>query len=474
MDFMGNQNYKAFWEEAFAQLREEYKKDGKEVDFNLWFNMEYVEDNQDEITVSVPSKFMWDQIVSRGNIEKLENKINSLGGLNIKISKYVINENFSPAKTEESEPEPEKEIYKPVVQKSEEKQGQKHPQLNEDYTFESFVSGDNNAFAYNASLAVSKNPGTTYNPLLLYGGVGLGKTHLMQAIGNYIWNNSEESAKICYVSTENFMNEFTTAIRDKNPNNKTIEKFKNKYRKLDVLLLDDIQFLEGKEALQEELFYTFESLFNNKKQMVFTCDRPMTDVKGIQDRLRSRFTRGMSVDMKAPNYETRMAIIQKKLSIMGKSVSGDVVDYIAKKIESNVRDIESGITKIVGYSDLTGKTVTLDVAIDLLRDTVSQVANGSISVDTVIKVVADHYNISVSDIKGKKRNRQFIVPRQIAIYLSRELTELSYPDLGNEFGGRDHTTIMHSYEKIESDLKTDSSLGTTIQSLIRDIKDYKK
>ena len=296
----------------------------------------------------------------------------------------------------------------------------------------------------------------------------------MQAIGNYIWKEKKGDVKICYISTENFMNEYTFAIRDTNPKNKTIEKFKSKYRNLDVLLLDDIQFLEKKEGLQQELFYTFESLFNNKKQMVFTCDRPITDIKGIEDRLRNRFTRGLSVDMKAPNYETRKAILQKKMSILNKHIPEDIIDYIAKNVQTNVRDLESCLTKMIGYSDLINKELTIDIAKDLLRDTFSQATTGAITIETIQKVVADHYNISLSDIKSKKRSKQFIVPRQIAIYLARELTEYSFPDLGNEFGGRDHTTAMHSYEKIEELIKTDSSLNSTIESLIREIKDYKK
>ena len=473
---MSEQNYKAIWREALTQIEAEYKENGQETEFNLWYNMEYVEDENETITVSVPSDFMWSQMTERGNVKRVEEKILEISGQSIKI-KYILKKTTSEIKKSLDAAlshKPAETISKKDDSSKKEETIKKHELLNEDYTFDTFVSGDNNAFAYNVSLAISKNPGITYNPLLLYGGVGLGKTHLMQAIGNYIWKEKKGDVKICYISTENFMNEYTFAIRDTNPKNKTIEKFKSKYRNLDVLLLDDIQFLEKKEGLQQELFYTFESLFNNKKQMVFTCDRPITDIKGIEDRLRNRFTRGLSVDMKAPNYETRKAILQKKMSILNKHIPEDIIDYIAKNVQTNVRDLESCLTKMIGYSDLINKELTIDIAKDLLRDTFSQATTGAITIETIQKVVADHYNISLSDIKSKKRSKQFIVPRQIAIYLARELTEYSFPDLGNEFGGRDHTTAMHSYEKIEELIKTDSSLNSTIESLIREIKDYKK
>ena len=473
---MSEQNYKAIWQEALTQIEAEYKENGQETEFNLWYNMEYVEDENETITVSVPSDFMWSQMTERGNVKRVEEKILEISGQSIKI-KYILKKTTSELKKSLDAAlshKPTETISKKDDSSKKEETIKKHELLNEDYTFDTFVSGDNNAFAYNVSLAISKNPGITYNPLLLYGGVGLGKTHLMQAIGNYIWKEKKGDVKICYISTENFMNEYTFAIRDTNPKNKTIEKFKSKYRNLDVLLLDDIQFLEKKEGLQQELFYTFESLFNNKKQMVFTCDRPITDIKGIEDRLRNRFTRGLSVDMKAPNYETRKAILQKKMSILNKHIPEDIIDYIAKNVQTNVRDLESCLTKMIGYSDLINKELTIDIAKDLLRDTFSQATTGAITIETIQKVVADHYNISLSDIKSKKRSKQFIVPRQIAIYLARELTEYSFPDLGNEFGGRDHTTAMHSYEKIEELIKTDSSLNSTIESLIREIKDYKK
>jgi len=479
-DPMSEQNYKEIFEEAMNQLHQEYTSCGQESEFILWFNFEYVEDTISEITVSVPSSFMGKQMENKGNFKKVQNKISEISGMEISI-KYIVkpktinNESkpvqFSavPAESNSSTNNSSSvETPKPAVQKTEESSFKKHSQLRQDYRFETFVPGDNSMYAYNASLAASKNPGKAYNPILIYGGVGLGKTHLMQAIGNYIYNENEKM-KIGYISAENFTNEFTSSIFDK----KT-EQFKKKYRNLDVLLLDDIHFLQGKEATQEELFHTFESIYNKQGQIVFTCDRPVTELKGITDRLRSRFSRGLNVDLQPPSYENRLAIINKKLEIQGKEIPSDVKEYLAKNCQTNVRDLEASITKLIGYRELVGKELTIPITQDLLRDTFSSPLSGTITVETVQKVVADHFNISISDIKGKKHEKKIAIPRHIAVYISRNLTEYSFPELGNEFGGRDHTTIMHSYEKVEEQIKTDTSLNSTIQQLIREIKDYKK
>ena len=485
---MSEQFYKAFWDEALNQLHEEYRNNNKEDEFQIWFKMEYAEESLNEIKVSVPSDFMWTQMVRLGYKDQVQEKISELTGQNITIS-YVVKpkapSQSKPVYTEETvsqeikntsnetetkqsssyKEEAKTESTEAFVQKT----TKTHPQLRSDYTFESFVPGDHTIFAYNASMAAAQNPGKAYNPILIYGGVGLGKTHLMQSIGNYIYNESGDSKKICYVSAENFTNEFVTSVREK-----SADKFKAKYRKLDVLLLDDIHFLQEKEATQEELFHTFEALYQNKAQMVFTCDRPITELKGIEERLKTRFSRGMSIDLQPPDYETRRAILQKKLILMGKTMPPEVLDFIAKNVQTNVRDLESCLNKMIAYAELMNKTLTLEIAQNQLRDTFSQPASGTITIDTIQKVVADHYNISLSDIKSKHKSKKIVVPRQIAIYIARNLTEYSFPELGNEFGGRDHTTIMHSYEKIEEQLKVDSSLDTTIQMLIREIKDYRK
>ncbi|MBP5158507.1 MAG: chromosomal replication initiator protein DnaA, partial [Treponema sp.] len=346
-----------------------------------------------------------------------------------------------------------------------------HPLLGAEYTFDSFVKGDNNDYAYSSCMAIAKTPGQAklFNPLLLYGGSGLGKTHLMQAVGNYIWANSPEPLKICYTTTENFLNEFNTALKGN-----VADKFTKKYRSYDVFLLDDIHFLLGKQGLQEAIFNTFDGLKSHNAQMVFTCDRPLNELKGLEERLRSRIGSGAAIDMAPPQFETRCAILQKKLELMGKRLPEEVVSYIAKNVQSNVRDLEGCLKKVVGYAELTGQMPDVAKTQSLLRDNFVEASMESISMDTVQRVVAAHYNISISDIKGKKRNSKYTFPRQVAIYIGRTLLDYSYPELGEEFGGRDHTTMMHSFEKISDQMKVDPSLEVTINMLIREVKDYRK
>jgi chromosomal replication initiator protein len=472
--YMSNNNYREVWQYAMDQIREEYKKEGsqQETEFKLWFNMQYIEDTDNTITVSVPSEFLWLQMQKKGNVSKVIKKIEDLTGQeNIEINHKVSDSTIAAPEEKETvmvvETKPIDEKIKKTV--SEENISRKHPQLREDFTFDTFVSGDNNNFAYNAAIAVSKEPGKKFNPILLYGGVGLGKTHLMQAIGNYIFRVQNDKFKICYTSAEAFTNEFTSSLASK-----TTEKFKSKYRGLDVLLLDDIHFLQNKPALQEELFYTFNELRDHNSQMVFTCDRPITELKGFADRIQSRISNGLCVDLQPPNYETRRAILLKKLEILNKKIPDDVIDYIAKNVETNVRDLESALTKMIGYAELIQKPLTIEIAQQQLRDIFSNPSAGNITIDTIQKVVADEYQISVSDIKNKKRDQKFVTPRQIALYIARELTEYSFTELGNEFGGRDHSTAMHSYEKVCSQMKIDSTLNARVQLLIKEIKDYKK
>jgi chromosomal replication initiator protein DnaA len=471
---MSNNNYREVWQYAMDQIHEEYKKEGsqQETEFKLWFNMQYIEDTDSTIVVSVPSEFLWMQMQKKGNVAKIVKKIEELTGQkNIEISHTVSDAAIAAVEEKEIVPSVkiEKSVKKTEKTDSDEAISKKHPQLREDFTFDTFVSGDNNNFAYNAAIAVSKEPGKKFNPILLYGGVGLGKTHLMQAIGNYIFKDHDEKFKICYTSAESFTNEFTSSLASK-----TTEKFKSKYRNLDVLLLDDIHFLQNKPALQEELFYTFNELRDHNSQMVFTCDRPITELKGFADRIQSRISNGLCVDLQPPNYETRRAILLKKLEILDKKIPDDVIDYIAKNVETNVRDLESALTKMIGYAELIQKPLTIEIAQQQLRDIFSNPSAGNITIDTIQKVVADEYQISVSDIKNKKRDQKFVTPRQIALYIARELTEYSFTELGNEFGGRDHSTAMHSYEKICSQMKIDSTLNARVQLLMKEIKDYKK
>lgn len=460
-------------------LHDLYKSQNKEDEFKLWFNMNYVEDTIDTITVSVASSFLQQTMQKKGNFNIVLKKLKEITGQeDIRLNCIVVKEELSESKKSESlnDEKPSKKSVEPETSSSNSNAAEnkkvnfkKHQLLQEEYTFDTFIPGDNSNFAYNASIAVAKNPGKQYNPILLYGGSGLGKTHLMQAIGNYIYNNGGEKLKICYVSAETFTNEFTVSIKEGKTN-----AFKNKYRNLDVLLLDDIHFLQNKEQTQEELFYTFNALHEKKAQMVFTCDRPIKEIKNMAARLVSRLANGLCIDLQPPSYETRVAILQKKIDLMDKTLSQDIVEYIAKNIETNVRDLEAALNKVFGYADLVEKKPDLEITKHLLKDVMDSGSTESISIDVIQKVIADNYQISVADLKGKKRDKKFVIPRQIAIYVARELTEMAYTDIGNEFGGKDHSTIMSAYNKIAEQIKIDSSLESKIQLYIREIKEYKK
>ena len=452
-------NYNIFFNEVISQIEKEFIEENKESEF-IWFNIKYVESKELKIIASVPSNFVKDKLISAGYLTLIESKLLELSGYNIKLE-LIIKNDMSSQNYKESN---NKLIEKSTTQKIEIK---KHPQLNERYTFENFVKGDNNSFAYNASLAVAKNPGKAYNPVLIYGGVGFGKTHLMESIGNMIFQNS--NSNIIYVTAETFTNEFIQSI-----NTNSVNKFKNKYRNTDVLLLDDIHFLMGKKETQEELFNTFEALYNGNKQLVFTCDRPVTELKDMNERLISRFSRGLSVDLQVPQYETRLAILQKKVEIQNIKIKPDVIELIAKNVCSNVRDLEAALTKVKAFAELMEEEIDLEKAKNLLRDTFASPKQGNISIEIIQKVIAEKYGISVSDIKGKKRNKNIVIPRQFAMYIARELTEHSTTEIGSEFGNRDHTTVMHSCQKVEELLISDPTVHTTIEMLKRSIKDYKK
>lgn len=476
---MSERIYEEAWEYTMKVLHDLYKSQNKEDEFKLWFNMNYVEDTIDTITVSVASSFLQQTMQKKGNFDIVLKKLKEITGQeDIRLNCIVVKEELSESKKSESlnDEKPSKKSVEPETSSSNSNAAEnkkanlkKHQLLQEEYTFDTFIPGDNSNFAYNASIAVAKNPGKQYNPILLYGGSGLGKTHLMQAIGNYIYNNGGEKLKICYVSAETFTNEFTVSIKEGKTN-----AFKNKYRNLDVLLLDDIHFLQNKEQTQEELFYTFNALHEKKAQMVFTCDRPIKEIKNMAARLVSRLANGLCIDLQPPSYETRVAILQKKIDLMDKTLSQDIVEYIAKNIETNVRDLEAALNKVFGYADLVEKKPDLEITKHLLKDVMDSGSNESISIDVIQKVIADNYQISVADLKGKKRDKKFVIPRQIAIYIARELTEMAYTDIGNEFGGKDHSTIMSAYNKIAEQIKIDSSLESKIQLYIREIKEYKK
>lgn len=337
-------------------------------------------------------------------------------------------------------------------------------QLNPKYTFDTFVIGNSNRFAHAASLAVAEAPAQAYNPLFIYGGVGLGKTHLMHAIGHYILNQNPK-ANVVYVSSEKFTNELINSIRD----DRNVE-FRNKYRNVDVLLIDDIQFIAGKERTQEEFFHTFNALHEANKQIIISSDRPPKEIPTLEDRLRSRFEWGLIADIQPPDLETRIAILRKKAKVENIDVSNDVMLYIATKIQSNIRELEGALIRIVAFSSLTNKEVTVDLAKEALKDIISNNKPKEINVKLIKEVVAQNYNIKIEDFNSKKRTRAIAYPRQIAMYLCRELTDLSLPKIGDEFGGRDHTTVIHAYEKISSDIEKDPEFKLKIEKIVTEIK----
>ncbi|MEH7462567.1 chromosomal replication initiator protein DnaA [Bacillus thuringiensis] len=334
--------------------------------------------------------------------------------------------------------------------------------LNPKYIFDTFVIGSGNRFAHAASLAVAEAPAKAYNPLFIYGGVGLGKTHLMHAIGHYVIEHNP-NAKVVYLSSEKFTNEFINSIRD----NKAVD-FRNKYRNVDVLLIDDIQFLAGKEQTQEEFFHTFNALHEESKQIVISSDRPPKEIPTLEDRLRSRFEWGLITDITPPDLETRIAILRKKAKAEGLDIPNEVMLYIANQIDSNIRELEGALIRVVAYSSLINKDMNADLAAEALKHIIPNSKPKIISIYDIQKAVGDIFQVKLEDFKAKKRTKSVAFPRQIAMYLSRELTDSSLPKIGEEFGGRDHTTVIHAHEKISKLLKTDTQLQRQIEE-IRDI-----
>ena len=345
--------------------------------------------------------------------------------------------------------------------------------LNPKYTFDSFIVGDSNKFAYMAAVSVAENPGKSYNPLFLYGNSGLGKTHLMHAIGNFILENSNK--KVLYVTSEQFISDFLNLNKkdDSGTNFNYIDSFKNKYRGVDVLIIDDIQFLGGATQTQQEFFNTFNNLYDDNKQIIISSDRSPDDLKKLEDRLRTRFNWGLSVNIYPPDYEMRVEILRKK--IIGQNMSGDVSDdviaYIANNCDSDVRQLEGALTRIIAYATMFNTSdINLNLAIDALKDYLSKSSFVKNNIQKIQQVVAEYYNITVEDLKSKKRKATIAFPRQIAIYLCRTMTDESFPKIGIQFGGRDHSTIMHSVDKIDSEIKTNPQFKAIIDTLKSKIK----
>ena len=340
--------------------------------------------------------------------------------------------------------------------------------LNPKYTFDNFVIGNSNKFAQAAAYAVSETPATTYNPLYIYGGVGLGKTHLMHAIGNYILRNNP-SAKILYVTSEKFINELVNSIKDANYKN---ELFRNKYRNIDVLLIDDIKFIAGKKLGQEEFFHTFNTLHQSGKQIIISSDKPPRDIPLLEERLKSRFEWGILADISMPDYETRLAILRKKVQLENIIIDDYILSEIATKIDSNIRELEGALNKIIAYASLTHSPVTREMAEKAINDIVLQ-KEKIISADYIQEVVAKYFNIDKKDIISSKKSNDIAYPRQIAMYLCRTVGQMSYPKIGADFGNRDHSTVMHACTKIEKEIKEKNNTKLIVESVKNIIQDAK-
>jgi len=344
--------------------------------------------------------------------------------------------------------------------------------LKKNYTFDSFIVGNSNKFAHAAALSVAENPGRMYNPLFIYGNSGLGKTHLMHAIGNYIVANSNN--KVLYVTSEQFISDFLGINKkDEFGNNfNYIEYFKNKYRNVDVLLIDDIQFLGGATQTQQEFFHTFNTLYSDNKQIIISSDRSPDDLKLLEDRLRTRFCWGLTVDIFPPDFELRIAILKKKIvgGAVEKEIPEDVIEYIASNMGSDVRQLEGSITRLLAYSTIMGGTdITLDLAIEALKDYVNKGISEKNNIHKIQKVVAEFFQVTVEDLKSKKRSSNLTFPRQVAMYLCRQLTGESFPKIGTEFGGKDHSTVMHSCDKIEREIKSNQELANIVEKIKNEI-----
>ncbi|NLW16694.1 MAG: chromosomal replication initiator protein DnaA [Firmicutes bacterium] len=336
--------------------------------------------------------------------------------------------------------------------------------LNPKYTFNSFVIGESNRFAHAAALAVAEAPARAYNPLFIYGGVGLGKTHLMHAIGHYVREHYPHLT-VVYLSCEKFTNQFISAIQYKRS-----EEFRNRYRNVDVLMVDDIQFLAGKEQTQEEFFHTFNALHEANKQIILSSDRPPREIATLEERLRSRFEWGLITDIQQPDLETRTAILRKKAELENLNVDNDVLLHLARRINSNIRELEGALTRIYAYASFTARPITVELVDEVLKDTIADDVKKEITVEDIQNLVAQHFGIRASDMKSRKRTRAIAYPRQIAMYLCRQLTDHSLPRLGEAFGGRDHTTVLHACDKIEKEMETDKSLANLIETLTKELR----
>ncbi|UQS84357.1 chromosomal replication initiator protein DnaA [Bombilactobacillus thymidiniphilus] len=443
---MTNGELDSFWN----FLQEKFKKEFAVVSFQTWIeSAKPLKLENNNIYIAVPSslhKEYWERNISTKVVEAAYEYSNQEIVPIVLLNSDVEKKMTQPTSDNQNKVQPAES----PLQKA---------HLNSKYTFDSFVTGTGNQMAHAAALVVSEEPGTMYNPLFIYGGVGLGKTHLMQAIGHRLLDRNPQ-ANVKYISSESFANDFINSIQ-----NRTQEEFRNEYRTVDLLLVDDIQFFADKEGTQEEFFHTFNTLYNTKKQIVLTSDRLPNEIPKLQERLVSRFKWGLSVDITAPDLETRTAILRKKAIAENLEIPDDALSYIASQIDSNVRELEGALVRVQAYSTMKNSDITVSLAAEALKDLKDAKHQVGLSIDKIQTVVAKYFKISVGDLKGKRRTKTIVVPRQIAMYLARELTDSSLPKIGQEFGGKDHTTVLHSCEKIAKLLESDLNIQHDVTNL---------
>lgn len=433
------------WEKTILTIQKELKNQGVEAWLKLTKFLDY---SNNELVVGVQNNFLIERLDQHKRL--FEEVLERLNQKPTKI-RFVVSKEIS-LDNEDTPITPSKGFV-----------------WNPKYTFENFVVGESNRFAHAACLAVSKNPSKTYNPLFIYGGVGLGKTHLMHAVGQIIEKNkNKRGLKIFYVSTEQFTNEFIDYITQGKP----LTSFRNKYRNIDVLLIDDIHFLTGKESTQGEFFHTFNTLYESHRQIIISSDRPPKEIPTLEDRLRSRFECGLITDIQSPDFETRCAILKKRAESRNLGIQDDVIYFIASRIKYNIRELEGALIRVIAYSSLKNRPIDVSFVKDTLKDIIKEKDElKDISIDSIQKKVVKYFKLSLDDMKVKKRNISISFPRQIAMYLSRELTNYSLPEIGREFGGRDHTTVMYACEKIKNKIKNDPNFDKSINKIINELKD---
>lgn len=441
------------WDEILKIVKTEH--DLSDVSFNTWLKpLTVYEVEGNVVTIIVPSEQVGLSYISKKYKLPLQVTISEVTGMDDCEVKFILPEDVPAKKVTSYNNHTAQDL------RCEE------AHLNPKYTFDTFIVGSNNKFAQAAALAVAESPGDTYNPLFIYGGAGLGKTHLMHSIAHFIIEHNEKS-KVLYVTSEEFTNELIETIR--NGNNTAMTKFREKYRNIDVLLVDDIQFIIGKESTQEEFFHTFNSLHSAKKQIIISSDKPPKDMEILEERFRSRFEWGLIADITLPDYETRMAILHKKEEMDGYNISEDVIKYIANNIKSNIRELEGAFNKVMAFAKLEKKDVTLELAEQALKDIVSPDEKKVITPEYIISMVAEHYNVTTTELCGSKRSSKVVVPRQVAMYLCREITSTPLKNIGKCLGNRDHTTVMHGIEKIEKEINSDDNLKNNLDILKKKI-----